>query len=197
MNTCEKPNPTIRFAMTLKRAILTVFITAIVIACSPRVLIVRQMADMADVGITAFERDSDLDLVERAIPAHIKLLEGLLVNSPDDRRLITLLSRLYGSYGFGFVETRLETALFVPANHGAASPDIPTKPWTPWIKGRPVRELPLPGLTPLHLTWSKWTKTMLHPCSGTASTWGHGSIAISIPSGPYPGRMWPGKLWNG
>jgi tetratricopeptide (TPR) repeat protein len=124
MNTCEKPNPAIRFAMTLKRAILTVFISAIVIACSPRVLIVRQMADMADVGITAFERDSDLDLVERAIPGHIKLLEALLVNSPGERRLITLLSRLYGSYGFGFVETRLETALFVPTNHGAASPDI-------------------------------------------------------------------------
>ncbi|WP_319409806.1 TRAP transporter TatT component family protein [uncultured Desulfosarcina sp.] len=110
--------------MTFKRTFLTAVIAAIMVACSPRTLIVRQMTDMVDVGITAFERDSDLDLVERAIPAHIKLLEAMLANSPDDRRLITLLSRLYGSYGFGFVETRLETALFVPPSQGAAEPDI-------------------------------------------------------------------------
>jgi tetratricopeptide (TPR) repeat protein len=110
--------------MTFKRTILTVVITAIVTACSPRMLIVRQMTDMVDVGITAFERDSDLDLVEKAIPAHIKLLEVMLTNSPDERRLNTLLSRLYGSYGFGFVETHLEKALFMPPSHGAAKADI-------------------------------------------------------------------------
>jgi len=124
MNTYEKPNPITRFAMTLNRTILTVFITAIVIACSPRALIVRQMADMVDVGITAFERDSDLDLVEKAIPANIKLLEAMLANSPGERRLTTLIARLYGSYGFGFVETRLERALFEAPRQGAVEPDI-------------------------------------------------------------------------
>ena len=82
------------------------------------------MTDMVDAGITAFERDSDLDLVEKAIPANIKLLEAMLANSPDDHRLATLIARMYGSYGFGFVETRLEAALFGAPLQGVAEPDI-------------------------------------------------------------------------
>jgi hypothetical protein len=42
----------------------------------------------------------------------------MLANSPDDRQLITLLSRLYGSYAFGFIETRLEEALFLVQRSG-------------------------------------------------------------------------------
>jgi hypothetical protein len=86
--------------------------TVAVIACSPKTAIVRQMTDLVDGGMIAFERDGDLELIEPSIPANIKLLEAMLANSPDDRRLITLLSRLYGSYTFGFVETRLEAALY-------------------------------------------------------------------------------------
>ena len=97
------------FLQLHKWLILSVFV---VIACSPKALIVRQMADLVDTGITAFERDDDLDLMEKAFPANIKLLEAMLANSPDDRQLITLLSRLYGSYAFGFIETRLEETLY-------------------------------------------------------------------------------------
>jgi tetratricopeptide (TPR) repeat protein len=110
--------------MKLNRIILTAVITAIVVACSPRTMIVRQMTDMADRGIAAFERDSDLDLVEKAIPANIKLLEAMLANSPDDHRLATLIARMYGSYGFGFLETRLETALLGDPGQGAGEPGI-------------------------------------------------------------------------
>lgn len=99
--------------MTCLKNILLVTIVSAVVACSPKPLMVNQIADMVDDGMTAFERDDDLELMERALPANIKLLEALLENSPDDTRLLTLLSRLYGSYAFGFVETRLEKALFI------------------------------------------------------------------------------------
>jgi tetratricopeptide (TPR) repeat protein len=81
-------------------------------ACSPKAMIVGQITDLVDNGITAYERDADLDFMEKAIPANIKLLEAMLANSPDDRQLMTVLSRLYGSYAFGFVETRFEEALY-------------------------------------------------------------------------------------
>lgn len=93
----------------------------VVMGCSPRALIVSQVAGMVDNGTPAFERDSDLDLMEKALPANIKLLEAMLVNSPDDRRLLTLLSRLYGSYAFGFVETRLEETIY-PARPSDGKP---------------------------------------------------------------------------
>ncbi|BBO66814.1 hypothetical protein DSCA_07440 [Desulfosarcina alkanivorans] len=98
--------------MLIARYVLLVCMTAAVIACSPKTIMVGQMTDLVDDGMIAFERDDDLQLLENAIPANIKLLEALLANSPDNRRLITLLSRFYGSYAFGFVETRLEERLF-------------------------------------------------------------------------------------
>lgn len=105
--------------MTRKRCLLLVSIAVVMVACSPQTMIVRQMTDLVDTGFTAFERDDDLDLMEKAIPANIKLMEAMLANSPHDRQLMTLLSRLYGSYAFGFVETRLEDVLYLVDPSGA------------------------------------------------------------------------------
>ena len=102
--------------MRFKPIVLAAAILLVVMACAPEKLIVSQMTAMVDHGITAFERDSNLDLVEKAIPANIKLLETMLANSPTDDRLATLIARLYGSYGFGFIETRLDSFLYDPAS---------------------------------------------------------------------------------
>ncbi len=99
--------------MTTERWILLVSISLAVMACSPKPLIVSQIADLVDNGMTAYERDDDWELMEKAFPANIKLLETVLANSPDDRQLLTMLSRMYASYSFGFVETRLEEANYL------------------------------------------------------------------------------------
>ena len=99
--------------MTVERWILLVSITLAAMACSPKPLMVRQIADLVDHGMTAYERDDDWELMEKAFPANIKLLETVLANSPDDRQLLTMLSRMYGSYSFGFVETRLEETIYL------------------------------------------------------------------------------------
>lgn len=99
--------------MTTERWILLVSISMAVMACSPKPLIVSQIADLVDHGMTAYERDDDWELMEKAFPANIKLLETVLANSPDDRQLLTMLSRMYASYSFGFVETRLEEANYL------------------------------------------------------------------------------------
>lgn len=77
-------------------------------ACSPRHLVVDQMTEMVQSGLSAFEQDDDLTLVEQAIPANIKLLEVLLANRPDHPGLLVLLARLYGNDAFAFAEDRLE-----------------------------------------------------------------------------------------
>jgi hypothetical protein len=99
--------------MIVERWILLVSMSLAVMACSPRHLMVSQIADLVDHGITAYERDDDLDLMEKALPANIKLLETVLANSPDDRQLLTMLSRMYASYAFGFVETRLDETTYL------------------------------------------------------------------------------------
>ncbi len=78
---------------------------------------VRQTAAMVENGIVAFESDSDLEMLEKAFPANIKLLEALLINSPSDTRLLSLLSRLYASYCFSFTETKLDQSRAIKKNH--------------------------------------------------------------------------------
>lgn len=83
-------------------------LSLVCVACSPRHLVVDQMTEMVHAGLSAFEQDDDLTLVEQAIPANIKLLEVLLANRPDHPGLLVLLARLYGNYAFAFAEDRLE-----------------------------------------------------------------------------------------
>ena len=90
-------------------------------ACSPRHLVVDQMAEMVHTGMSAFEHDDDLALVEQAIPANIKLMEVLLANRPDHPELLVLLARLYGSYAFAFGEDRME-AESLRSNDSASGP---------------------------------------------------------------------------
>lgn len=83
-------------------------LTCNLVGCSIKRIAVGQMTGVVEDGIVAFETDSDLELVEKSIPANIKLLEVMLASDPENRKLLALLSRLYGSYAFGFIETQLE-----------------------------------------------------------------------------------------
>lgn len=59
----------------------------------------------------AIQRYEDPELAEEAMPASISTLEGLLEIRKDDTNLRTLLARTYSSFGFGFMEDRMEEAL--------------------------------------------------------------------------------------
>ena len=52
---------------------------------------------------TIFE-ECDPELARHAIPAHLKLLEGLLKHDPENRQILTALSLGYNGYGMFFVE---------------------------------------------------------------------------------------------
>jgi hypothetical protein len=88
--------------------ILVVLLSFFLCACSIRGLVVDEVARTAGDGIAAFEQEEDLVLMEKAFPANIKLLELFLESRPDNRKMLTLLAQLYGSYGSIFFETRLE-----------------------------------------------------------------------------------------
>ena len=68
--------------------------------------VINEIAAISETGAAVFEQDDDLEMVEKAIPGNIKLFEALLENSPDNHRLLLLLSRLYASYAFAFFELR-------------------------------------------------------------------------------------------
>jgi hypothetical protein len=92
----------------MSRSLLYILLSFSLCACSMRGLMVDEVAKTTGYGISAFERDDDMVLMEQAFPANIKLLEVFLESRPENYRMLTLLSQLYGSYGFCFFETRLE-----------------------------------------------------------------------------------------
>ena len=77
-------------------------------SCSLRTMAVREVSEIISDGLPAFERDDDLILLEDALPANIKLLEAMLESDPENSKVLGLLTQMYASYSFGFVERKLE-----------------------------------------------------------------------------------------
>ena len=73
---------------------------------------VRQFVQMVESGMPAIEQEQDLQLLAQSMPAHIKLLETLLTNDPQNVDLMLLLARLYGGYAFAILETEWEARRF-------------------------------------------------------------------------------------
>jgi hypothetical protein len=72
--------------------------------CSTGQLVVRGTQPILDGGIVAMNRETDLDLARGAMPANLKLLEGMLVEDPGNTRLHLYAAEGFYGYTFGFVE---------------------------------------------------------------------------------------------
>ncbi|MCU7836653.1 MAG: TRAP transporter TatT component family protein [gamma proteobacterium symbiont of Taylorina sp.] len=73
-------------------------------ACSVSQITVRAAMPLIDGGIIAMNRESDLKLASLSIPANISLIEGMLVQDPDNETLRLYAAEAYYGYAFGFVE---------------------------------------------------------------------------------------------
>ena len=73
-------------------------------ACSMAKITVRASMPMIEGGITAINRENDLLLAEAAMPANIELMEGMLINDPNNDTLRTYAAQAYYGYSFGFIE---------------------------------------------------------------------------------------------
>jgi predicted anti-sigma-YlaC factor YlaD len=63
-----------------------------------------QVADAVAGSGTTFASDDDPDLVKAAVPFSLKLLEGLLAESPDNRGLLVAAASGFTQYAFAFVQ---------------------------------------------------------------------------------------------
>lgn len=71
---------------------------------------VRLMGHVAEAGMPAYLRESDLSLAETALAASVKLTEALLETAPHDRRLLLQAVQGIAGYTYAFVEVRLDEA---------------------------------------------------------------------------------------
>lgn len=73
-------------------------------ACSMAELTVKASMPMIEGGITALNRETDLQLAAAAMPPNIELMEGMIINAPDNEELRNYAAQAYYGYAYGFIE---------------------------------------------------------------------------------------------
>ncbi len=73
-------------------------------ACSMGQLVVRGTTSILDSGLESMNRESDLQLAREAMPANLKLLEGMLIEDPHNSTLRLYAAEGFYGYSFGFIE---------------------------------------------------------------------------------------------
>lgn len=79
---------------------------------------VRLMGDIAETGMAAYARETDLPLAEQAMAATLKTVEALLETAPQDPKLLFQAVQGFAGYTYAFVEARLDEA------RGQAPPQV-------------------------------------------------------------------------
>ncbi len=88
----------------ITRTLLLSVLLGLLNACSMGRIVVRASMPMIEGGIVAMNRETDLKLAKAAIPANMGMLEGMLVNDPQNPLLNEYAAQAYYGYAYAFVE---------------------------------------------------------------------------------------------
>lgn len=72
--------------------------------CSPGKMVVRGSQTIMDSSLETMNRETDLELAREAMPANLKLIEGMLVEDPGNTELRLFAAQGFYGYAFGFIE---------------------------------------------------------------------------------------------
>lgn len=93
-----------RSRYSLARLAVLLGTLALLTACSMGQMVVRGSQTILDSGIESMNRETDLQLARDAMPANLKLLEGMLLEDPNNTELLIYAAEGFHGYSFGFVE---------------------------------------------------------------------------------------------
>lgn len=80
------------------------FIGLLLAGCSPGRMAVRASLSLMESQIVAMQEERDPELAEQAIPANLKILEGLLKQDPENTWILESLAEGFCGYAFSFLE---------------------------------------------------------------------------------------------
>ncbi|MDH3514033.1 MAG: TRAP transporter TatT component family protein, partial [Gammaproteobacteria bacterium] len=86
------------------KVIAITFTVLILGACSMGQMVARSSLSILDSGNIAMNRETDLELARAAIPANLKLIEGLILELPDNADLRLQAAQGFYGYAYGFIE---------------------------------------------------------------------------------------------
>jgi hypothetical protein len=82
------------------------FIALLLLAgCSTGKMVVRGSQTIMDSGVDAMNSETDLQLARAAMPANLKLTEGMLLEDPGNTELLLFAAQGFYGYSYGFIET--------------------------------------------------------------------------------------------
>ena len=88
-----------------RAALVSVAIAALLLSgCSTSQLVARGAAPLIDNGVTAMNRETDLELARASIPANLKMIEALLLADPGNVAYRVQAAMGFYGYAMGFVE---------------------------------------------------------------------------------------------
>ncbi|MFH1653204.1 MAG: TRAP transporter TatT component family protein [Pseudomonadota bacterium] len=86
---------------------IMIILTLLLTSCSLKQRVTGLVGVVSWDGQSAIERESEVDLVRSSFFPLVKSMEVLQSGSPNDRLYLTLLSKAYGEFAFGFLEEDL------------------------------------------------------------------------------------------
>lgn len=89
-----------------------VLATLLLSACSMGKMVVQGTESIMDSSIETMNRETDLELAREAMPASLKMIEGMLVEDPGNTAMRLYAAEGFYGYSYGFIE---------PENHQRAS----------------------------------------------------------------------------
>ena len=96
--------PTPRSLHTLSRLLVLISTLMLLSACSMGQMVVRGTQTIMDSSIESMNRETDLQLAGDAMPANLKLIEGMLIEDPNNTEMRLYAAEGFYGYSFGFIE---------------------------------------------------------------------------------------------
>lgn len=91
------------------RGLAMLMLALVISGCSTSQIVVRGAMPLMDGGLEAMNRETDLELASSAIPATLKMLEGMAVGDPGNTQLRIYLAQGFYGYSYSFVEQKTPT----------------------------------------------------------------------------------------
>ncbi len=93
------------FSPSTRRATVTALVLAVLLpGCSTSQLVARGASPLIDNGVTAMNRETDVELARASSPANLKMIEALLLADPDNAAYRVHAAMGFYGYALGFVE---------------------------------------------------------------------------------------------
>jgi hypothetical protein len=88
----------------LKNYLPALLVLLLLAGCSTGKMVVRGSQSIMDSSLETMNRETDLELARQAMPANLKLLEGMLVEDPGNTVLRLYAAQGFYGYAYGFIE---------------------------------------------------------------------------------------------